>query len=53
MMMRIEAPIRNFHPAKPPLNLWGELLQAMASLVFIYGIFCGAFALAAYLCANY
>ncbi len=52
-MLRIKQPIKNFHPAKPPLNLWGELAQAFASLVFMYGVFGGAFALAAYLCANY
>ena len=53
MMMRIEAPIRNFHDAKTPLNLWGELLQAFASLVFMYVVFGGGFAFAAWLCANF
>ena len=52
-MMRIETPTKNFHPAKTPLNMWGELLQALVSLVLIYAIFLGAFSLAAYLCANF
>jgi hypothetical protein len=52
-MLRTAAPIPNLHPAKPPFNLWGELLQAFAGLVFMYVIFGGGFAFAAWLCANF
>ena len=52
-MLRTAAPIPNLHPAKTPLNFWGELLQAFAGLVFMYVVFGGGFAFAAWLCANF
>lgn len=57
MNFRIEAPIKNLHPAVPPKTLFGEILEEVAAYLMLGMLFFGcSFGMpwiATWLCANF
>ncbi len=51
--LHIEQPIKNLHPAKTPPNYLGDLVEGLLGLLFMYVVFGGGFAIAAWLCATF